>query len=26
VKAPVGAVLRVWSVRDRRFGAPVPAE
>jgi hypothetical protein len=26
VRAPVGAVVRVWSVRDRRFGAPVPVE
>lgn len=26
VRVPIGAVLRVWSVRDRRFGAPVTVE
>ena len=26
VRVPIGAVLRVWSVRDRRFGAPVTIE
>jgi hypothetical protein len=26
VRVPIGAVLRVWSVRDRRYGAPVTVE
>jgi len=26
VRVPIGAVLRVWSVRDRRFGAPLIVE
>ena len=26
VRVPIGAVLRVWSIRDRRFGAPVTVE
>jgi hypothetical protein len=26
VRAPIGAVLRVWSVKDHRFGAPLTIE
>jgi hypothetical protein len=26
VAVPIGAVVRVWSVRDRRFGAPLTVE
>jgi hypothetical protein len=26
VRVPIGAVVRVWSIRDRRFGAPVTVE
>jgi hypothetical protein len=26
VRVPIGAVVRVWSVRDRRYGAPVTVE
>jgi hypothetical protein len=26
VQVPIGAVVRVWSIRDRRFGAPLTVE